>query len=203
MAAKSSSAFGVVLLIIMPVIDATFRDRVIEALWSSPSARGLSVWAILDCARDERIYPALRNSQLDYLCLFSGRLHLEVVAAAPHLIELSPNYTFTPKLIEMAWGQSWGVFLRIKDAANLRTHLRGFLRVRNESGRILMFRYYDPRVLRVYLSTCRADELRTVFGPISSYAVEAEDGRSLIEFEFDGTQLHERRITLTGASAQA
>jgi len=185
----------------MPVIDTTFRDRVIEALWSSPSAAGQSVWAILDCARDERIYPALRNSQLDYLCLFSGRLHLEVVAAAPHLIELSPNYRFTPKLIEMAWGQSWGVFLRIRDATNLRTHLRGFLRVRDESGRILMFRYYDPRVLRVYLPTCQPNELRTVFGPVRSYLVEGEDGKSLIEFEFDGNQLHERRISLASDDA--
>jgi hypothetical protein len=186
----------------MPVIDATVRDRVIEALWSSPSAAGQSVWAVLDCARDHRIYPALRNSQLDYLCLFSGRLHPEVEAAAPYLIELSPNYRFTPKLIEMAWGQSWGVFVRIKDAANLRTHLRSFLRVRNESGRVLLFRYYDPRVLRVYIPTCRADELRTVFGPIGSYAVEAEDGRSVIEFAFDGNALRERRIPLVADAAE-
>jgi hypothetical protein len=179
------------------VIDAAFRDRVVEALWPPP-AGGTSVWAILDCARDERVYPALRTSQLDYLCLYSGRLHHEVEAAAPHLIELSPSYRFTPRLIEMGWGQSWGVFLRTKDTSNLRHHLRGFLRVRDESGRILMFRYYDPRVLRVYLPTCRPDELRTVFGPISSYLVEGEDGKSLIEFEFDGNQLHERRTTLTG-----
>jgi hypothetical protein len=178
------------------VIEAALRDRVIAALWPSPAAAGHSVWAILDCARDERIYPALRKSQLDYLCLFGGRLHHQVEAAAPHIIELSPDYKFTPMLIEMAWGQSWGVFLRVNDATNLRAHLRRFLRVRDESGRILMFRYYDPRVLRVYLPTCRTDELRTVFGPISSYAVEAEDAAGLIEFEFDGSRLHERRIPL-------
>jgi hypothetical protein len=186
----------------MRVIDASVRERVIEALWSSPSAAGQSVWAILDCARDPRIYPALRNSQLDYLCLFSGRLHPEVEAAAPHIVELSPTYRFTPKLIEMAWGQSWGVFVRIRDSANLRTHLRGFLRVRDESGRILLFRYFDPRVLRVYLPTCRTDELRTVFGPISSYAVEAEDGRSVIEFEFDGSGLREHRIPIVPEAAE-
>ena len=178
------------------MIDAAFRDRVIQALWPAP-ATDVSVWAILDCARDERIYPALRNSQLDYLCLFSGRLHRDVVAAAPHLIEVSPSYRFTPRLIEMAWGESWGVFIRIKDPSNLRSHLRGFLRVKDESGRFLLFRYYDPRVLRVYLPTCRTDELRTVFGPISSYLVEDEGGKGLIEFEFDGNKLLERRTSLT------
>ena len=187
----------------MPVIDATLRDRVIAALWESPSAAGLSVWALLDCARDHRIYPALRTSQLDHLCLFSGRLHPEVEAAAPHIVELSPGYRFTPKLIEMAWGQSWGVFVRIKDGTNLRAHLRRFLRVRDESGRILMFRYYDPRVLRVYLPTCTTEELRTVFGPVSSYVVEAEDAASVIEFTFDGYQLHQHRIPLTRAADAA
>jgi Domain of unknown function (DUF4123) len=184
------------------VIDPAFRDRVIQALWPA-SATDLSVWAILDCARDERIYPALRNSRLDYLCLFSGRLHPEVAAAAPHLIEVSPAYRFTPRLIEMGWGQSWGVFLRVKDPSNLRSHLRGFLRVKDESGRILMFRYYDPRVLRVYLPTCRREELRTVFGPISSYLVEDEDGKGLIEFEFDGNQLFERRVRLAAEPAES
>ncbi len=184
------------------MIDAAFRDRVIQTLWPETAA-DMSVWAILDCARDERIYPALRNSQLDYLCLFSGRLHHEVVAAAPHLIEVSPSYRFTPRLIEMGWGQSWGVFLRIKDPSNLRSHLRGFLRVKDESGKILMFRYYDPRVLRVYLPTCRPNELRTVFGPISSYLVEDEDGKGLIEFEFDGNHLLERRVGLTVGSPES
>ena len=65
-----------------PMLDAAFRDRVIEALWP-PSAAGSSIWAILDCARDERVYPALRTSQLDYRCLYSGRLHRDVEAAAP------------------------------------------------------------------------------------------------------------------------
>jgi hypothetical protein len=64
-----------------------------------------------------------------------------------------------------------------------------------------MFRYYDPRVLRVYLPTCQPNELRTVFGPIRSYLVEGEDGKSLIEFEFDGNRLHERRISLASDDA--
>jgi hypothetical protein len=176
------------------VIDSRVRDRLIEAIW--PSGDHCSVWAIVDCARDHRIYPALRTSRLDYRCLFSGRLSPAVEAAAPHLIELAATSTFTAKLLDMGWGNSCAVFLRIADSSNLRHHLRRFLRVRDESGRILLFRYYDPRVLRIYLPTCRADELRTVFGPISTYLVEDQTGQSLIEFSFDGKQLRERRIRL-------
>lgn len=178
------------------VIEPWLRARVIEAIWPPSSEASTSVWAIVDCARDDRIYPALRTSGLDYRCLYGGRLAPEVEAVAPHLIEVAPGYTFTPRLIDMGWGNSWGVFLRIADPSDLRQHLRRFLRVQDESGRVLLFRYYDPRVLRVYLPTCRTDELRTVFGPVSSYLVEDRTGRGLIEFSFDGNHLHERRIGL-------
>ena len=177
-------------------MDAAFPERVIKALWPSPAADGTSVWAILDCARDDRIYPALRLSGLDYRCLYSGRLPKALEAAAPHLIELAPAYSFTRKLIELGWGNSWGIFLRIGDSSNLRYHLRTFLRVQDEGGRFLLFRYYDPRVLRVYLPTCRPDELTAVFGPIDRYLTESDDGRSLLEFEFDGIQLQQRTISL-------
>jgi hypothetical protein len=185
------------------VLDAAFRDRVTTALWPPQAADGTSVWAILDCARDNRIYPALRSSGLDYRCLYSGRLPNALEAAAPHLIEIAPTYAFTRKLLDMGWGKSWGIFLRIKDSSNLRYHLRTFLRVQDEAGRILLFRYYDPRVLRVYLPTCRADELRAVFGPIDSYLTESDDGRSLIEFATDGVQLQQRPISLMAESGRS
>ena len=178
------------------VTESRLRDRLIEAMWPSPPEASTSVWAILDCARDRRIYPALQTSRLDFRCLYSGRLSREVEVAAPHLLELAPTFAFTSQLLDMGWGHSWGVFLRIGDPSDLRPHLRRFLRVQDESGKILLFRYYDPRVLRVYLPTCRADELRTVFGPISSYLVEDHTGQGLIEFSFDGHQLCERRIGL-------
>jgi hypothetical protein len=103
----------------------------------------------------------------------------------------------------MGWGESWGIFVRMNDPSNLRYHLRTFLRVRDEPGRTLLFRYYDPRVLRVYLPTCRPDELKAVFGPIDSYLTEGEDGQSVIEFEFDGSQLQERRTNVMNSLRSA
>jgi hypothetical protein len=185
------------------VVGTAVLERVVEALWSPGAAARTSVWAILDCARDERIYDALTTSGLDYVCLYSGRLPRELALAAPYLVEMTPTSAFTTRLIEMGWGKSWGVFLRIKDHSNLRHHLRAFLRVRDESGRLLIFRYYDPRVLRVYLPTCRPNELRAVFGPIDTYLVEAQDGKSVIEFEFEWNRLHERRIAVIDEAGSA
>jgi len=76
------------------------------------------------------------------------------------------------------------------DLRGLRHHLRTFLRVRAPDGRVLYFRYYDPRVLRVYLPTCNATELKQVFGPIRRFDMESPDGRAVLSFAlaagFDG-----------------
>jgi hypothetical protein len=182
-------------------VDSSQIDRVIETLWPPGLPKGTTVWAILDAARDERIYPALRMSKLEYLCLYSGNLPEVLQRAAPYIVELAPGYSFTRPLLEMGWGHSWGVFLRIEDARNLRHHLRGFLRVQDESGRMLVFRYYDPRVLRAYLPTCEPNELRTVFGPISSFVTEGERGESAIEFSCRGPRLDVRHTSFIAEPA--
>jgi hypothetical protein len=46
-------------------------------------------------------------------------------------------------------------------------------------GKIVYFRFYDPRVLRAYLTTCTDDEIRTFFGPVHRLVMEEEDGRPL------------------------
>jgi hypothetical protein len=78
----------------------------------------------------------------------------------------------------------------------LRRHFRGFLRVRDESGRRLIFRYYDPRVLRPYLPTCWPKELETVFGPLGCYLMEGEDANEMMEYRRQGNLLESKTITL-------
>jgi hypothetical protein len=165
-------------------VNATLAERIEQCLWQREDAR--DVWAILDGARDRRIFGLLLDSHLDYSCLYSGALPPELEIAAPYLVQLEPGDRYSRRLIERAWGNSWGVFLKCNASTErLRRHLRGFLRVQDHRGRRLVFRYYDPRVLRVYLPTCMGSELETVFGPIERFWAEAEDGRRLLEFRFE------------------
>jgi len=60
--------------------------------------------------------------------------------------------------------------------AQLRRHFRELLIVRDDSGRKLVFRFYDPRVLSIYLPTCTGAEARQFFGPVRRMAMEG-DGR--------------------------
>ena len=55
----------------------------------------------------------------------------------------------------------------------------------------LIFRWYDPRVLRAYLPTCNTEELRTVFGNVNAFVVEGADPGTALQFAFDGQSLIE------------
>jgi hypothetical protein len=61
-----------------------------------------------------------------------------------------------------------------------------------------MFRYYDPRVLRVYLPTCTSDELKTVYGPVQQYFAETDTGEGLTRFEVKTGKLVAEELDVTG-----
>lgn len=147
-----------------------------------------AAYAILDGARDRAIETIVRRSGLPYACLYSGELTPRMRAAAPYLVRLDPDAPASHELLREAWGESWGIFAIVPEdlqLADLRRHLRRFLRVQDENGKYLVFRYYDPRVLRAYLPTCTAEEAETLFGPVERFVAEAEDPASALTFDRD------------------
>jgi hypothetical protein len=173
------------------------RSPVVEALWPPGQSASLGVFAILDGARDERIYGLVDGTRLPKDCLYSGDLPWQMQLTAPYLVQLDREDRFTRHVLAGGWGNSWGTFLRAEAGIKqLRRHLRQFLRVRDEAGHRLIFRYYDPRVLRVYLPTCTPSELETVFGPIHSFAMEGESPDEILEFRYEGSRLLTHRAAL-------
>jgi Domain of unknown function (DUF4123) len=170
--------------------------RLEQHFWRTGSSR--DVWMIVDAARDRRIFGMLLDCFYSQRrCLFSGTLAPELEVVAPYLVQLEYDDQKTRKFLRHAWGNNWGVFLKCNTQIDvLRKHLRRFLLVRDPAGESLMFRYYDPRVLRVYLPTCNREELRTVFGPIERFWMEAEESETLLEFGFNDRQLIEERHPL-------
>lgn len=161
------------------------------------------LYAILDGARDRRIFDALwLRSDVERRCLYRGELSLDLATAAPYLVHLQPDGEFLRWLVQSGWGDSWGIFVVSKATIDdLRRHFRTFLMVYNEAGRPVYFRYYDPRVLRGYLPTCTQDELRNVFGPVVYYICESEAADSFERFVFAGSTLASSRIRLAGQVA--
>src|ERR1044072_7396416 len=116
---------------------------------------------------------------------------------SPYLVRLEPETEFADWLVEEGWGQHWGVFAVTEaDLRDAHKHFRSFLTVYDPAGKPPLFPYYAPRVLRVYLPTCNAEELRTVFGPVSCYLLEDEDPRTLLRFQLSGDALRREAMTL-------
>ena len=136
---------------------------------------GAHTYAVLDGASCEDLLGKLAEFHPESVCLYTGELGPDVREVAPYLVLLPEGHPFAEWLLVEGVGKHWGVFAR--SPANLqamRKHFRTFLLVKSPEGRTLYFRYYDPRVLRMYLPTCSAPELRAVFGPVTSYVVEAK-----------------------------
>lgn len=164
-----------------------------HVLWPPGMKPSMKVWAVLDGARDTRIFGAVDGFRGEKCCLYAGTLPWQLQMTAPSLVQLEPGDQFTEFILRNGWGNSWGIFLHTDTVLHhLRRHLRSFLRVRDESGQKLIFRYYDPRVLRAYLPSCWKEELQTVFGPIERYLMESENSGEFRDFTFDGTHLKER-----------
>lgn len=166
-------------------------------LW--PRGERGDIWMILDCARDPAAYSLYLESSTDKECLYSGNLAPELRLAAPYLLRLDFEERYARRFLKNSLGRSWGIILKCDNNLKaIRKHLRQFLVVRDYSGRKLVFRYYDPRVLRTYLPTCTPAELREVYGPIESFWAEGEEPNSLLEFRFDGRQLQTRDLNWNG-----
>ena len=175
---------------IADVRNREFVGKLKTALWPEDSMRPVNMWAVLDGAKDQRIYNLVSRCYLDKCCLFAGELSPELERAAPHLVQISPRDGVSDSLLTLGWGRAWGIFIQSDDSIRtLRRHLRALLRVKDEAGRYLLFRYYDPRVLRIYLPTCLDHELKSMFGSsITRFCMESEDSDSIISFELDSDE---------------
>jgi hypothetical protein len=158
--------------------------RLEQCIW--PKGFSRDAWMLVDAASDERIYGLLLECfYSQHACLFAGNLPPALRINAPYLIQLEYDDKKMRRFVRHAWNQNWGVFVRCNAQFDmLKRHLQTLLIAQDEAARPLLFRFYDPRVLRIYLPTCTPQELRTVFGPIQSFYVEDESPNSVLEFSF-------------------
>jgi len=148
------------------------------------------VFAILDGASAPGLVKSFYEHEPEYCCLYRGELEPDMAAVAPYLVRLEAESKFTELILTEGWGAHWGSF--VVSSANLRTlrdHFRNFHTVELPDQRTVLFRYYDPRILRTFLPVCNAAELATFFGPVQKFAVEGETAEFGMKFSLAGTAL--------------
>ncbi len=143
------------------------------------------LYAVLDLAADPSLAAHVARLEPDAAaCLFEGKLHPQIKAASPHVVELAPSDPLSVLWRGDGWGKAWG--LLISSSAGLMTvrrRLRHFTQAKlpDGSGPVL-FRFWDPRVFRVYMPLVEADQLAGWFTDIDRYIVETEDGAGSLRY---------------------
>lgn len=157
------------------------RRELSRCLFSDPR---LNAYAILDGASNPALLDRLYGDRPEFECLYRGELQPDIAACAPYLAKLEQNTPFCTWLINRCWGLHWGIFaLSEADMRTVRQHLRKLnLAYDPATARSLLFRYYDPRVLRIFLPTCDAAQIAEMFGPVQAYFAESDEDESLVHF---------------------
>jgi|SRR6185312_12504409 len=167
--------------------DDSAKRRARLRLWQIEAApdrpRQAYLFAIVDAARDRRIYPGLKrfSARHEILPLYQGPTATDLAAVGPYLVCLGRTDELFDWLWDNGWGDNWGVFMwSLVSTENLRSHFRRHTMVRTSDGERLVFRFYDPRVMLPFLPTCDAAQLREFFGPVQQFMLEADGGAALV-----------------------
>ncbi len=148
------------------------------------------VYAVLDGASVPDLPTKLYEMRPQHICLYRGELEPDIAEVAPYLVRMVPETEFSNWVINEGWGKHWGIFAQTQFSIyEVRKHFRAFLTVHDEEGNPMLFRYYDPRVLRKFLPTCNADELGVFFKTVTNYFLEDENPATVLNYSLQNGEL--------------
>jgi len=140
------------------------------------------LFGVVDAARDNDLAmaaPKQYGQTITWLFEPGSAAHMRDVA--PYLVPIAyePKYPYAGSGYLDLWAQKLGgsagiLLVTSADQETLLAHLRTLFHIRGPDDHRYYFRFYDPRVLRVYLPTCTGAEATEFFGPMRRILVEAE-----------------------------
>ena len=153
-------------------------------------------YLLFDAAKAEENLEIARELNADNKSLYLVKEYDPLLEVSPYLFTVNKNASFVDWFFKEGWNQSWGTLL-FSDSIfeHVYNHFRRFLMIKTETGEELYFRFYDPRVLRIFLPTCDEEQLREFFGPVLSFVCEDEDTNFALIFSFEKRVLKTQRIT--------
>jgi hypothetical protein len=160
-------------------------ENLVEVLFNHKQS---DLYAVLDGASDPGfIYNSIVQTGEDTRCLYRGEIDDDLLLSAPHLLRLTKPASVALKLLKAMFDKNAGILARVDkgtDIDQVRRHFRRFLLVQTPEKKTVYFRYYDPRVLRVYLPTCNEAELHVLFGKqVLNYIVPSGEGFGVLVFD--------------------
>ncbi|MCL1629218.1 DUF4123 domain-containing protein [Roseibaca sp. V10] len=141
------------------------------------AATDTALYCVIDCAADPQLYGAVLQAGRA-TALFAGELHPDLAEAAPHLVQVASD---SPLLTLLASPEgragAFGCVLRAHPhMGTIWRALRKHLLARMPDGNVVMFRFFDPRVMAPYLGSLTPQELAPWFTDISDWWLPLPDG---------------------------
>jgi hypothetical protein len=138
-------------------------------------AEGGYLYAILDACDAPLVQKLVQElGTTRAISLFAGIPEAQHWTVSPCLVQADP--ALLRWVVESLWTQPWGVFVMSRaQLPELFEHFRRFLVTELPDGRRFFFRYYDPRVLKQFLSQCQPEHVHEFFGPVRAFAINQND----------------------------
>ena len=149
-------------------------------------SRQNDVYAVIDGVSLPGLLAKLEEHEPKNTCLFRGELPFDLAEAAPYLVKLEKENKFSNWLLSENIEKPCCIYAKTTvkdDFIQFRKHFRSFLRVESPEGKSLLFRYYDPRVLKTYLPICTDEDNDILFKDIDSYLLFNKGDKSLQSFK--------------------
>ena len=152
-------------------------------------------FAVLDGASITDLRQRLYEFQPPHYCLFRGDRPPDVQEVAPYVVQLAPGSGFAQWVLDEGFGKHWGIFAHSRHSIKeMRRHFRSLITVYDETGKPMIFRFYDPRVLPNFLPTCETDELKTFFGNVDAYFAENVKSQTIVSYSLENDQLKQTEL---------
>jgi hypothetical protein len=184
------------------IMNAPSSEKILSAMLGIPRSPDEHLYAIVDAAQDQRIYPMLKQAGRTSFCLYLPKIHFpadiispELATAVPYLLQVEQNDMLIKELLSEGWGNHWLIFLICALPAEfVHRHCSNCILAQDTEGNRFHFRYYDPRVMHAYLPECNGQELELIFGPVARFFLEDEETDSLMTYSREKNKLVVERI---------
>jgi hypothetical protein len=122
--------------------------------------------------------------------LFKGDGFEYLAQVGPYFLSKSTAFEIFDLVRSVTWGNAATIYFHSPLAHGIiMNHFRKFLLVKTEDNLQLYFRFYDPRVLKIFLPTCDKQQIIEFFGPVESFIVEGETKEEAIRFWHENGEL--------------
>jgi hypothetical protein len=190
-----------------PTLSATAEmpatDSLLAALTGSLSDDpDVHLYALVDGAQAFDLAFAGRLMGHPMFTLFTGDLATVAAQSGPCLLAIGERSGFLAAWVRRAGAHAGILFEAAAEPSALGPHLRHIFIATDEEGQEYFFRFYDPRVLRTFLPTCREGELREFFGPVQRWIAEREDGAGYTVYTVDGGALKTRDVAAAATASR-